>query len=151
MKQIDLRIGNIIYIPKTDQEAKISLITEASIVGVNKDVIGLGSLKINELEPIILTEKRLLNFGFIKFNGRHGVYFKHKKQDLVRVWAVSEDNTQWGLGRKDLDSRNRHYNTHWIVLNLKYVHELQNLFLDITKEELKALAEKTEQTEASTK
>ena len=85
----ELRIGNFVYIPKTKQEAEISLITEANIVGVNKDVIGLGSLKIDELEAIPLSDEWLWALG-AEINYKTYIYdrFKLIWKEAYKYWYV---------------------------------------------------------------
>lgn len=120
MKSTELRIGNFVYIPKTKQEAEISLITEANIVGVNKDVIGLGSLKIDELESIPLSDEWLWALG-AEIDYRTYIYdrFKLIWKEAYKYWYV-------------VDKENSTYLT-----KVDSVHEWQNFVYAMNGEELK--------------
>ncbi len=120
MKPLELRINNLIYIPKTGQIAEIAFVDMIGRIGVNKDVLNLGQLIIEDLEPIPLEEEWLTRFGFEKTS--HGFY-----RYPIEVRTNGPVVTM--LGHKS-SLRN-------IGLNPKYVHQLQNLYFALTGEELK--------------
>ncbi|WP_162633281.1 hypothetical protein [Echinicola strongylocentroti] len=130
MNPRELRIGNLF---RDRQSGDI-----IEVVELNENTITFDAGKCLEsgwqAEPIALTEKLLPKLGFIWCTGRHGEYYMHEQQELFRVWRHSEGS--FGIGRKDLESKDREFNTHWMTLNCKYVHQLQNLFYDITELEL---------------
>lgn len=114
----ELRIGNLVYIPGTGQTLPITAINMDLGIIVNRS---LRMLPFNELEPIELTEEWLLQFGFKK-NSEYIVgagicwYFKHP----YYKYKLSESFRLMLLG-----------------IDLKHVHQLQNLYFALTGEELK--------------
>ena len=82
-----------------------------------------------ECEPILLTEEWLLKFGFIKakFSSE---YWSH--YSLINGWNVAlSHHTEESSGvNKDLVYWGDNY------VELKYVHQLQNLYFALTGEEL---------------
>ncbi len=75
------------------------------------------------LDPIFLTDEWMLKFGFKK------VGINYEKDWLLLLKNKSTNTLDFII------SGNRSYNMN--ITNLKYVHELQNLFFAITKTELK--------------
>jgi hypothetical protein len=81
-----------------------------------------------ELSPIKLTEKWLLYFGF-------ELKYKDITTGLVKGCYLVESSilphkTEWTF-RKVMNSENS-----YSLSNIKYVHELQNLYFALTKKEL---------------
>ena len=116
-----LRIGNNVYIPKTDQIAYISLISCAGLIGVNNDAIGLSGLTVNELEPIPLTEQILLDLGFEKQGsflyldcGIFGICIN--KGNLICI----EDNAKDSI----------------VIGVFNFLHQIQNIVYDLSGKEL---------------
>lgn len=124
MKSTDLRIGNLI----TSKQWKGA----HSISGIELTEDGF-DLKVNgyvhryepsvyfDIEPIPLTEEWLLKLGFEK--EETGIYtekwFLYKKDDFVLHW------------------RNQYPEFGWLEsIEIKYVHQLQNLFYALTGTEL---------------
>ncbi|WP_396187755.1 hypothetical protein [Flavobacterium sp.] len=98
----DLRIGNM---------TKQGIIKNFWERGVH---VGFGKCyEFNELEPLILTEEALLNFGF-KIDRQYQCDFAS-----IGVFTIS-------FGE----------NFFYDYTNLKYVHQLQNLYYAITQREL---------------
>jgi len=114
MTASELRVGNLVYNQKTDI-AKIRLVDDGlGCVGVqSKNGIFYG--KIEEIEPVSLTEYWLLKFGFV--NGEKEHFSFTKNMDLRILGSESDYNGIW-FGR------------------LKYVHQLQNLYFALTEDEL---------------
>jgi len=118
MKETELRIGNI-SVDSNGVEVKImELLTDYARVWVNKDEwVSVGC---NYLNPVELTEEWLLKFGFEKdseYIVGAGIcwYFKHPDYK----YKLSETFRLLLLG-----------------IDLKYVHQLQNLFFSLTEEDL---------------
>jgi hypothetical protein len=111
MKANELRIGNYVY----DTLGKVNKIDLEAITYIVKEPH-------NQVKPIPLTEEWLLKFGATE---------KYK--------SVSN---RWSFGVFSLDDpedengnlRNEFY--YDSTLNVKYVHQLQNLYFALTQEEL---------------
>ena len=139
MKANELRIGNYVY-NKTDGVIKVEEINDDGIngefdlcwasyyfeptyAGVEKDLI----------EPILLTEEWLLRFGAIDNN-----------KDERKKYNFKEINWYFGFIGNYGDFRIYQYTDnfkYWLdqykTIEIKYVHQLQNLYFAITGEELK--------------
>lgn len=81
------------------------------------------TLSIENTEPIKLTEEWLFNFGFVYDK----VYYQWVNTPIRLGYITTEDYMQYevsfALGQ-------------WKLNNLKYVHQLQNLYYTLTGEEL---------------
>lgn len=82
-----------------------------------------------DLYGMSLTEDLLLENNFILCNGRFGEYYKHSIFDSFRIWI---ENNVFNVGKKDLSCNV----TFCIKEDLKYFHDLQNLFELLTNSEL---------------
>ena len=152
MKTTDLRIGNLVTVdnPKYHPQLKgvllrVTGVQERSINGAIETSVNLEhSVKsmveyqtysqfIEYIKPVTLTEQWLLDFGFEKYTGRYGVYYKHYALEGFRVW-LPRDIYGWGytVGRKDFETGD----TYWVKNEVRYVHQLQNLFFALTQGEL---------------
>jgi len=118
MTASELRIGNLVYNQKTDI-AKIRLVDDGlGCVGVqSKNGIFYG--KIEEIEPVSLTEEWLLRMGFEK----NGLYW-FDSQDLLLSYSFTQNTI--AIGRMGIYFQNK----------IQYVHQLQNLYFALTGEEL---------------
>ena len=127
MKTTDLRIGNFIQ----DQFGDIITIDGLDDIDVYSS--DCGDIPVHAVQPIPLTEQWLLDLGFEKYTGRYGVYYKHYALEGFRVW-LPRDIYGWGytVGRKDFETGD----TYWVKNEVRYVHQLQNLFFALTQEEL---------------
>ena len=118
MKANELRIGNYVY----DTLGKVNKIDLEAITYIVKEPH-------NQVKPIPLTEEWLLKFGFIEyidFGVKMGTYDKiplcgftysiHTK----KVMIMHKGNSI----------------SHWLNINIDYVHQLQNLYFALTGEEL---------------
>lgn len=118
----ELRIGNYIFSEETNNIQKITGLTDENpfINAVTFDYTTY-----YEIEPIPLTEKWLLKFNFFKGSDIHGdcLFFISNVED--REFALHYVNGVWY--------------SYEFRLKIKYVHELQNLYHTITKEELMLL------------
>jgi len=115
MKATELRIGN--WVNCYAVRIEISAIAEEYVY----DKTESGWFRINDLNPIPLTEQWLKDFGF--------VYSETKK-----VWMGSKSGWFW-LAEKDGYYKLWYYNS-LIGRPFKYVHQLQNLYFALTGEEL---------------
>jgi hypothetical protein len=107
MKASDLRIGNLV------KQGVVESIG-SSLIQVSDTIY-----ESEVIEPIELTEKLLLKFGF---KGTEGYYYD---LEIGAIEFYYED----GILVCDIyNYRNE---------NVKYVHQLQNIFFDLTNKELK--------------
>ena len=118
----ELRIGNYLFVPGIDREVIVSAIFKSHYVCEDSDGIRFDeSLRIN-YQPISLTEQWLLKFGFEKTMS--WTYVKDLVGNLELVYYLGEKG--WSIGFKSYSD----------FPNLKYVHELQNLYFALTGKEL---------------
>lgn len=119
MRVNELRIGNLLRDKVSKTELKVIELTEKDIITYVIDR-SLFPLKNGwGIEPILLTEEWLLNFGFVP-NGFSMV----KGEFDVEIWLESEIGHTFK------------WNDFVISISLKYVHQLQNLYFALTNEEL---------------
>ena len=134
MKTTDLRINNHVQLIFPDGEIT------AVVEGVKRGMIALdvngriGWYDSTSINPIPLTEQWLFDLGFEKYTGRYGVYYKHYALEGFRVW-LPRDIYGWGytVGRKDFETGD----TYWVKNEVRYVHQLQNLYFALMQEEIK--------------
>ena len=130
MKATDLRIGNLVYISKTKQEAKVFTINKTLGIQVNDNL--LANFTFEEIKPIKLTEKWLIDFGFEYEHFSH-YFFIAVNQDTTLSCGVEDlhvDFDNFGVSfwiENELD-----VTTEFIISEIKYIHELQNLYYTLS-------------------
>lgn len=123
IKSTDLRAGNLVLHNKQIFEIYDIISTQDSlIIGQGDDTGGLQEVFISEIEPIQLTEAVLFKCGFIKLDEKHNFYICdceiNLKIDKKIIWVA------W-------------HNTVLTNVELKHLHQLQNLYFALTGQELK--------------
>jgi hypothetical protein len=125
----ELRIGNYVYFHGDVEE--INMVDGFGVIGREEQP----SYSIDEFEPIPLTEEWILKFeGFFK-DGEHlsiGRY-DYKYCFKYRDWA---DNWAFYIEYTDSPNSNDDGVKYPIAFDIKYVHQLQNLYFALTGEEL---------------
>jgi hypothetical protein len=106
MKASELRIGNSIM-----QNNELVFVTWWRLELMEKNKI--------EYNPIPLTEEWLLKFGYKK--GK--IYYTEKEHGIISFYFNDSDELKCEV-----------YD--WTYDNIKYVHQLQNLYFALTSEEL---------------
>jgi hypothetical protein len=117
MKANELRIGNLVSYD--GRVFEIDTIAK-EFPTLNTIEYGIGVVDWGNIEPIPLTEEWLLKFGFESFHKRD---FKKKGLFITTYFATPQTLVDDDFGNKR-------------VLELKYVHQLQNLYFALTNEEL---------------
>ena len=119
MKATELRIGNYILISVLSGDKFVN-----ELFAVNATTIRDAEHYGNEwnAEPIPLTEEWLLKFGFEFYEGKRTIFNDSYERNNVRL-NYRED-------KKIFYWEDRHY------MELKYVHQLQNLYFALTGNEL---------------
>jgi hypothetical protein len=120
MKANELRIGNIV-LRKEFLHSNLENCRFDKIVVTHND-INACHIYNRHFEPIPLTEEWLLKFGFEKTMS--WTYAKNLVGNLKLVYYLGEKG--WSIGFKPYSD----------FPNLKYVHQLQNLYFALTGEEL---------------
>ena len=118
MKAIELRIGNLVIVTNTggyNNIGDIISIDSISRHGVNNwsDMGSSGCNPFCGIEPILLTEEWLLKFGFLK--DRINLYYSFGQFIIRHDFILCDINTR---------------------IELKYVHQLQNLYFALIGQEL---------------
>lgn len=133
MKSNELRIGNLLesngrvcIVTSIDSTSDFKLSPEGifSCEFVEEPKHYLSRSDIENYEPILLTEERLLKFGFYRYN-----------TDIEKKFIIKIGNNLWLCWKNEvlsLESKVLIEN----LKNIKYVHHLQNLYFVLTGEEL---------------
>ena len=116
MKAQDLRIGN--YVEHHKEVVRIVGITEENPY---IDTITIDYLDWDEIEPIPLTEEWLLKFGFVKLGKLD--FFYISEQEMNFKVSCDLKMIAW-------------YNLQLHGVEIKHVHQLQNLYFALTNTEL---------------
>jgi len=121
MKATELRIGNWVSWTGKERQILINDIVEHQKMA-NRSLV----------EPIPLTEEWLDRLGFEKNENRTAdpQYDYWKKDCLGWNLTWTNGNLEWQILKRDLEKEYRP------ELNIKYVHQLQNLYHSLTGEEL---------------
>jgi hypothetical protein len=122
MKPTELRIGNYVCEETRDNPYTVVEIYELSEASIN-DYVAPNKI----YEPIPLTEEWLLKFGFEK---------------SLDYWVLPNSGFFFGVTLKNVIYPN-FSDEDTMPINLKYVHQLQNLVFALTGEELTWEAENT--------
>jgi len=118
MKANEIRIGNYVdCVNKRHNEKYI----EIESVTCEKINVEFREYSLSDCKPIPLTEDWLLKFGFMT----NGNYWTNLVIDLDYI--TQEDYFEYEIQFPFLD---------WVKRDLKYVHQLQNLYFALTGEEL---------------
>ena len=128
MKANELRLNNLVMVNyKTDLLSKVTWIQEGSINVIfdrQPDLINGVVCSVNDLIPIDITTGYLLKLGFeLCEDFKKGVYglfwFKHP----LKIRTLKENISVYFRGEL-------------IFFDIKYIHQLQNLYFSLTGEEL---------------
>lgn len=121
MKASELRIGNYVHTINPRHNDKVLKIES---IGDNESVnVFFREYKLSEIEPIPLTEEILLKFGF-----------KKEKTTYINDYYIFI-NGVWNIKFKR-EGYCSFITFGCFLTDIKYVHELQNLYFALTKEEL---------------
>jgi hypothetical protein len=128
----ELRIGNLIYLPKglalgTCKTAEFDELVEYKVqaIYVNWDFENIA-------KPILLIEEWLIKFGFNKSeyyptfsnNSNYCIVYREEKYDVEGGYYIQNDSTSDAWCYMMMDKP------------IKYVHHLQNLWFALTDKEL---------------
>ena len=117
----DLRIGNLIYNIKNEFEKRQIIVS-----GITNTMIACKQIVTEHkfFEPIPLSEEWLLKAGFNKqsLSGIHNCFVIKRKNNYH--FTLYESENSYNINNRMLE------------VDIKYVHQLQNLYLALTGEEL---------------
>ena len=131
MNANELRIGN--YVQRKKQVLKV-LNVQWDKTMLNGYTAGNRYFKLNDIEPIEISEKWLLKLGFECISdGGDQKRFALKNRDNNYFYAISLDHEEICLERKDIMG---YYTLIWNEPYLQYIHQLQNLFFSLRGIEL---------------
>ena len=123
----ELKIGNLVYFKHCDYDStiprKVELVQNPNLLGLEK--IAVNQIEFNHVEPIPLTEEWLLNFGFTLCE--NAAWYEKKIPTLGIVVSCNLH------GRFCIE----HTDEIVTIRDCCYkVHELQNLYFALVREEL---------------
>jgi len=124
MEARELRIGNLMELPNGEISKVTGFTENGKVWFVREPKHEECALKINQVKPIQLTEEWLLKFGF--------------ERDVSDLIIEINNHSELSFD-EDLDCYLSIDNGHeWnsTDINIKYVHQLQNLYFALTGEEL---------------
>ena len=144
MKANELRIGNFI----SDTNASDRFFAPVKKLDFSRCYYGQFHSAYSDLKPIPLTEDWLLRFGFQDDNKEEREKYKHFPTNflrknvtpLSRYFWVYRENDPLLAKRKDIRGIEQGEFQVWAnqsyCMSVQYVHELQNLYFALTKQEL---------------
>lgn len=135
MNITELRIGNVVF-----SNGKAGIVTAIDSVGsvdidviTNDPEIGERMLKdIENVDPAILNEHALIEFGFSNDGYKKGHIGKEFETGSWTFDFVLEEPMHLGEFNKDYTFELPEHR----YINVKYIHQLQNLYFDVTGQEL---------------
>lgn len=126
MKANELRIGNYVYFKHCDYDVstprKINYTLNPNLVGLER--ISVNRIEYNNIDPIPLTEEWLLKFGF-NYSDDEKCFMSLKVFRTFKFISDYSNNFSTVTYRLN-DTTNE----------IKYIHQLQNLYFALTGEEL---------------
>lgn len=126
MKTTELRIGNIVNAYKVGVCRVDGIESDILISTANDEYI-----PINDVEGIPLTEQWLLDLGFVK--NEYGKMSLSKEFEYLEIICVKEEF----YPSYEQPAEFAHESDRVVFLRqIKYVHQLQNLYFALTQEEL---------------
>ena len=111
MEANELRIGNVVYYISTKKELLTHLIDLPTLKRIEK------GNKYNIFKPIPLTEEILLKCGYIKQEGRYFLC----TDAIMQLERYIDESIYHSI----------------LAIEVKYLHQLQNLYFELTGKELK--------------
>ncbi len=127
MKATELRLWNIVY--DTDKGLPSNFVHRVELIDLEPENIGT-------LEPIPISEKWLLRFGFEAMSKANAHYFINYPNPNIGEYQIHlcPLSERWGVAFGDkLMGKERSYISETYI---KHVHQLQNLYFALTGEEL---------------
>jgi len=115
MNAKNLRIGNYINVTRSHGRGE----KQTSVKKVNLHYLSQLENKSKNITPIPITEKWLIDFGFV--NVTDNEYPNYNLGHYTCMWRNGKTNI---------------CNNHGFINDLKYVHELQNLYFAVSGREL---------------
>lgn len=120
IKVNELRIGNILNYTTAENDIILTDLEWQDIQWISEDEEGFNLAN----KPIKLTEDWLLYFGF-------------SGKDNFTDYNLQTDNLKFYYGNNDLTIAEFEFG-HAISVKIEYVHQLQNIYFALTRQELKA-------------
>ncbi|MCS5622660.1 MAG: hypothetical protein NZ735_01685 [Candidatus Marinimicrobia bacterium] len=127
----ELRVGNAVMLRHADKDY-VGTVDDVSLYGINMTIPDLygeteSEVFYDEWNPIPLTEEWLVKFGFVLDKGV-GVWFGERD--------LSDDYGCFTIWDKYTGIDYKFSIENSLYIDLKYAHQLQNLYFSLTGEEL---------------
>jgi hypothetical protein len=145
MNKEELMVGNLVEILTTDMQVNLPTGRYGVIEEIREDKVKIRydyetsdnhcffNRRYDTIRPIKLNGEILQRLGFVKGKSKYGDDYILIRNDyeiyfVVEHWTDTEENSKW--------------KNHWFIkytikpYDIKYVHQLQNLFYSLTGEKL---------------
>lgn len=128
----ELRIGNLVYSKYFKEIRIVGLVGNGNVLSYEIDKGGLdGTSGIADAEPIPLTEEWLVKLGAIDRNKEERDKYNFK--EINWYFGFTEAYGDFRIYQMPYF---KFYLTEYKTIEIKYVHQLQNLYFALTGEEL---------------
>lgn len=130
METSELRIGNLLRDKVTKTELRVIKLTEQDIVTY---VIDRSMFPLKDgwgIEPIPLTEERLLDLGFNQC-GYEGLFWEHEELEGLQFAGINWVDYEFP------EYQFLNYQVGKVIYQIHYVHQIQNLYFTLKGKELK--------------
>lgn len=128
MEAEEFRVGNYLYYRDESHLLQVSNIGSNGFETVDENGLLYGSDDILDYNPIPLTEQLLLDFGF-----------ENTQIGLFQIKVLSRGSINIHTNRRDIKFVELGTTGHYLfgVVDVKFVHHLQNLYFSLTGKELR--------------
>lgn len=131
MKASELRIGNLVQM--WGEVITIQTVGKRNVLATTPKA-GEVALSLDQLQPIPLTEEWLIRFGFEEHYMGHRLII-WERGDSIRQLVVTDYYLYLTEEGAEIDEITTLWDKDFVMKEF-YVHELQNLFASITRQEL---------------
>ena len=126
----EIRVGNLFTYCNHEDELPFDI---SDFVSIHEY-----ELSLEDIKPIKITDEKLIEIGFDKKESFFGYIYEKKINHCIYTILLSNDeikNSSFGVRFEDNEYGNKD-NLKFFSWKLEYIHELQNLWYDLTKEDL---------------
>lgn len=123
----ELRIGNVV----SDINASISYYAKVKRLEANRCYYGAFHSQYNDLTPIPITKEWLLAFGLFETHSYYIIELTDNRYDKKDFFTVRVQGDKYEAFLRNWDLAKL-----FLLCEIKYIHQLQNLYFALTQTEL---------------